>query len=50
MKTGQNIEEALCSPSRNKIDDADISTGLMRVWQQRATGWSALSKPTEVYF
>jgi len=32
--------------SRNKIDEADISIGLMKVWQQSAAGWSALSKWT----
>ena len=36
--------------SRNEIDDADISIGLMKVLQQSAAGWSALSKWTQVYF
>lgn len=35
---------------RNKIDDADIFVGLMRVRQQRAAGWSALSERTRSIF
>lgn len=36
--------------NRNKIDDADISIGLMRVWQQCAAGQSLCqSGPSSIF-